>query len=400
MATITVTYTPQYAGTHRVCLRLVDSPANPYCCYVDLTASVVGTPKDYVITLETAPCASVPDVDPESCDPVEYEGFVQPTCVDEDDLSTRTAWGITFTPVPTCESWEVTCAVSGVDSIDVTNPGSGYDPMIPPAVTIDAPTGPGPVQATGVVIIGAGSASAGFIVTQGSGYTNGVYPGCPMTGGTGTGLKATVVITLTQISSITITDGGTGYIVGDTVAPDTGVVGVPAPAGSYQITISDYGKTNSVTITDPGDGYIVVPAVVFDAPGAGVTALGTAEMEACAEFASFDCVSADVDPDIAIAFLEMKVLCSKTEPVLAAEYDVNGTGNPCCTCVQYEIDVLSGTVPQIYYTLCDGSVNRDIVELVNQIGGFSTTVCAIEDSVGLTPGYEANVSISNVGPCV
>jgi len=399
MANITVTYTPQFAGTHRICFRIVQSPSNPYCCAVDLTASTVGVPKNYIITIGDPPCATIPDVDPESCDPIEYEGFVQPTCVDEDDLPSRTPWSIIFTPVPTCSEWEITCIVSGVSSISMTNKGTGYNPGVPPAVTIDAPTGVPPVQATGVSIVGTGVAEAGFIVTQGTGYTNGTYPNCPMLGGTGTGLLATVVIALGQISSVTITNGGTGYLVGDTTAPDTAVVGVPGVAGSYQISVSDYGKVNSVTITNPGDGYIVVPNVVFDPPGAGVTALGIAVMDPCATFAGFDCVAADVDPNIQIAFLETKILCSKTEPVLAAEYDVNGTGNSCCTCVQYQIDVLSGTVPQIYWTECDGAVTRDLQEVTNQSSPFSMTVCAVVGSVGVTPGYEATVSIVNIGAC-
>ena len=399
MATITVTYTPQYAGTHRICFRQVTTPSDLYCCVVDVTSSTVGVSKDYVIILGSGGCASVPDVDPESCDPVQYEGYVQPTCVDEDDTDTRTAWSITFTPVPTCQMWEVTCALSGVDSINMTDKGTGYDPDVPPTVTIDAPTGAGPVQATGVAIVGNGSAEAGFIVFQGSGYTNGTYPNCPFTGGTGTGFLATVVIAAGQISSVTITNGGIGYIVGDVLAPDTAVVGTPAGAGSYQISISDAGKVNSVTITNAGAGYEVIPGVVFDPPMAGDTATGDAVMDACPAFSSFDCVDGDSDPSIQIAFLETKILCSKTEPVLAAVYDVNGTGDPCCNCVQYQITVLSGTVPQIYWTECDGAVTRDIQAVTNQTSSFSTTVCAVENSVGVTPGYETNVSIMNVGPC-
>jgi len=400
MSTITVTYTPQSTGSHRICYRVQATPANTYCCEVDVTPSVIGVPKNYIITIGAFPCGSVPGVDLESCDPVVYEGYVQPVCEEESSLAERSPWSTNFVVVPTCKQYDIACIVSGVQSILITNKGSGYNPGVPPNVTIDAPTGAPPVQATGLAIVGLGVASAGFIIFQGAGYTNGVYPNCPLTGGSGAGLLATVVITLGQISSITITNGGTGYLVGDVVAPDTFVVGVPGVAGSYQITVSDYGEVNSVTITNPGDGYIVVPNVVFDPPpGPGVTTLGTAQMEPCASFAGTDCEGADVDPNIEIAFLDTKTLCSKGPIVLPAEYSVGGGVDPCCNCVEYQITVLSGVVPQIYYTQCIGSSTRDMVELINQVAPFSINVCAINDSVGVTPGYEANVLISLIGPC-
>lgn len=399
MSTITITYTPQQStDSHRICYRVQATPANTYCCEVDATPSTIGVPKNFVITIGAFPCASVPPVDTESCDPVVYEGYVQPVCEPESSLSQRAPWSTNFIVVPTCKQWDITCAISGVQSINMTNKGTGYNPGIPPNVTIDAPTGAPPVQATGIAIVGLGVAQAGFIIFQGSGYTNGVYPNCPMLGGTGAGLLATVVITLGQISSVTITNGGSGYLPGDIVAPDTFVVGVPGVAGSYNVAVTDYGKVNSVTITNQGDGYIVIPNVIFDPPGAGVTALGLAVMNPCVSFTGFDC-QVDVDPNISIPFLDTKTLCSKVAPALVPAYNVGGGVDPCCNCVEYKVDVLVGIIPQIYYTQCTGSSTRDMLELLNQVAPFSFNICAIQDSVGVTPGYEANVSIGLVGPC-
>ena len=64
-------------------------------------------------------------------------------------------------------------------------------------------------------------------ITQGSGQTNGTYYNVALTdAGAGSGIKATVVVGSNQISSITITDPGTGY-------GQTDVLGIPLGAGTW-----------------------------------------------------------------------------------------------------------------------------------------------------------------------
>ena len=58
-------------------------------------------------------------------------------------------------------------------------------------------------------------------VTGGSGYISGTYFGVPLTGGTGTGAVATVVISSGAVSSVTITNPGSQYIVGNTLSADS-----------------------------------------------------------------------------------------------------------------------------------------------------------------------------------
>ena len=50
-----------------------------------------------------------------------------------------------------------------------------------------------------------------IISNGGSGYTNGQYFDIPLTGGSGTGLKANIVVTANAVSDVTVTDGGSGY---------------------------------------------------------------------------------------------------------------------------------------------------------------------------------------------
>lgn len=69
------------------------------------------------------------------------------------------------------------------------------------------------------------------ITNAGSGYTNGTYSYQALTGGTGSGATATIVVVGGVITSIQINDRGTGYVVGDTLSASI-------PAGSnFQITV-------------------------------------------------------------------------------------------------------------------------------------------------------------------
>ena len=52
-------------------------------------------------------------------------------------------------------------------------------------------------------------------ITPGTGYTNGTYTGVALTGGTGTGAIATVVVAGNVVTTVTITTAGTGYSPGD-----------------------------------------------------------------------------------------------------------------------------------------------------------------------------------------
>jgi hypothetical protein len=50
-----------------------------------------------------------------------------------------------------------------------------------------------------------------IIATGGSGFTNGQYFDVELSGGTGTGLKANIIVSGNAVSDVTVTDGGSGY---------------------------------------------------------------------------------------------------------------------------------------------------------------------------------------------
>jgi hypothetical protein len=54
-------------------------------------------------------------------------------------------------------------------------------------------------------------------LTGGTGYVNGTYYNVPLTGGTGTGARATIVVAGGIVTSVVFTYGGTGYTASDSL---------------------------------------------------------------------------------------------------------------------------------------------------------------------------------------
>lgn len=62
-------------------------------------------------------------------------------------------------------------------------------------------------------------------ITGGSGYTNGSYYRVPLTGGTGSGATADIVVSGGSILSVTLRSGGSFYTVGDVLSASTDYLG-------------------------------------------------------------------------------------------------------------------------------------------------------------------------------
>lgn len=62
-------------------------------------------------------------------------------------------------------------------------------------------------------------------ITGGSGYTNGAYYRVPLTGGTGSGATADIVVSMGSISSVTLRSGGSFYTAGDVLSASTDYLG-------------------------------------------------------------------------------------------------------------------------------------------------------------------------------
>lgn len=97
-ATLTVTFTANYAGPHRICWRIQGS-LGPYVCTNVVTCAGGGNACQAVVTIM---------VDPESCAPVTYEGYIQATCNPEGSPVDQVPWVATFTPNPVCKGFVIT----------------------------------------------------------------------------------------------------------------------------------------------------------------------------------------------------------------------------------------------------------------------------------------------------
>ena len=85
-------------------------------------------------------------------------------------------------------------------------------------------------------------------ITGGAGYTNGVYYSVPLTGGSGSGATATIVIAAGIVTSVTLDTTGAFYVVGDKLSF--------APIGTglgFSVTVTSI--TNPTGTTWLGDNY-------------------------------------------------------------------------------------------------------------------------------------------------
>jgi phage tail sheath protein FI len=112
---------------------------------------------------------------------------------------------------------------NGVGSIAVTTAGTGY--TVAPTVTLSAPQTAGGIQATATATVSAGAITAFTVTNPGTGYTS-----APTVTITGAGTGGVGTATLTQrLGSVTITNGGTAYTSAPTIS-FTGGTGTGAAA--------------------------------------------------------------------------------------------------------------------------------------------------------------------------
>ncbi len=254
---ITVNWTSNYAGQHRVCWRIGSS--GPYDCSTLVNCTGGGSPCSVVIPVT---------VDNETCSTLTFEGYVQSGCEDVTSTNGRIPFSTTFVPSPTCLPITVTCSNVSLAGFEITNPGSGY--VVAPGVTI---TGGGGSAAAGTAVVGTGGITGLIITNPGSGGPVGpvTYSGVASvaisTSGTGT---FDVDVTGGVISGVTVVTS-TGFVAGDTFTFNSASIG--STTGTViTVTTEDTGTITQITLTNPGSGYTSQPSVTLSA--------GTATAEA------------------------------------------------------------------------------------------------------------------------
>jgi hypothetical protein len=107
----------------------------------------------------------------------------------------------------------------------------------------------GPILTTGTLV-------------GGSLYTNGTYTTVTLTGGSGSGAKATIVVSGAAVTSVTITTEGNGYVVGDTLSAAAASIGGTGSGFSVNVATVDSDFVASDFNLWQFDGF-------FDATGSG-----------------------------------------------------------------------------------------------------------------------------------
>lgn len=98
-------------------------------------------------------------------------------------------------------------------------------------------------------------------LTPGSGYaTPGTYTLVPLTGGTGSGAKATIVVSGGAVTSVTITTQGTNYVVGDSLSASNANLGGSGSGFAIAVQTITGWSTTTISGTNTLTGAALVPS--------------------------------------------------------------------------------------------------------------------------------------------
>ena len=84
-------------------------------------------------------------------------------------------------------------------------------------------------------------------ITGGSSYTNGTYLNVSLTGGSGSSAVANIVVSGNAVTSVTLTQGGSGYVVGDTLSATASTIGSSTSATGFSVPVATVGNTYGTT---------------------------------------------------------------------------------------------------------------------------------------------------------
>ena len=362
-ATIDLSFTSQYtSGCHRLGYRIQGS-GDPYTIQ-----AVACTP--FIIPNPPPTCLAQINimVDDETCDAVVYEGYVQPCCQTEESLNGRVPFTVTFTPNPTCKSYQLTCDSTGILEVLVTTSGTGYTPGATVPVTFADPAGTLAdfecyVEDDGVEAISFPPAIAAVIAdgTYTTAGINAVVAGTPTPGTFEITVVASVITAIvpTPPTGLTPTSYGVGYTVGDTIT-------FAAPFNLMTVTVTNVYNGGEIFVCvpiAPGSGYTGPTTATIPAPGAGITALLEVKYALCnpTEYFGTGCDDdvTPLRPDVALGATVQ--ICRKGD-VGTAPANMTIVAGGCCADQGCETVTISAVDPNydgnIWYVDCCSKITQ------------------------------------------
>lgn len=392
-ATITVDFTANYTGDHRVCFRIQGS-GDPYDCTTIVNCTGGGAACQAIITTP---------VNTTSCDgTVTFEGYVQAAC--EDVLSTngRLGWTADFVPNPICNRVELECSFGEIASITITDNGQLYDVADTVVITrdvADTQTTDAIIsintQGTGVInsISSLAAAGSGYIATEVLTVVDG--------GGSGTGATITIdtIGGSGEITGYTLTTNGTQY-----VGPFTFTGGSGVGADFNIVENTDYNAYQGIltfTITN-GGAYDIAPTIsITTVTGSGF--VGTVNIADCPVWNTIgtDCNAATVNLASGLPHGNTVAVCLDDNLWAGKPDEYTATQTGCCipadtagdACYDYHLNNTSGAPINVQYTACNGIDTTVAVPATTLIA-----VCAVDG--GVVDLNNPNMIITNTGtPC-
>jgi len=82
-------------------------------------------------------------------------------------------------------------------------------------------------------------------ITAGTSYTTGTYSNVSLTGGSGSGATANIVVSGGGVTAVTLVNGGTGFVVGDTMSALAANIG--GTGSGFSIPVATVGNTTGTT---------------------------------------------------------------------------------------------------------------------------------------------------------
>lgn len=152
----------------------------------------------------------------------------------------------------------ITVASNAVSAVTITTPGNNY-------------------TTSTILFVSSSTIGNGInttsIATAGSGYTNATYTSVALTGGSGSGAIATIVVSGNKVTTVTITTRGVGYKVGDVLSCPSSAIG---NGSGFSLTISAVysgaGFSVPVATVSSGSGFSVAVSTVYASSGFTIAA--------------------------------------------------------------------------------------------------------------------------------